>query len=153
MTKQQKTYLLMIAVIAVWGIIGYQIYSHLNPEEEELPETVFQKTSSIKKMNKELYTVQKHNRDPFLGKLANQPKKKRKATTKKKNTTPVIFPNIIYNGIVESGNTKSYIVTINSNQEFMKPNSVRNDIKLLSGTPEEITIIYKGEKKIIPLKQ
>lgn len=148
MKKQHKTYILLIAVLIVWGIIGFQIFNYLNPQEEELPAIVGKQQSFGKmKLQKETYTVQKHSRDPFLGKML----VKSVVKHKKKKATPVVFPNLTYHGLIESGKRRSYIVSVNGVQSVLRIGQKINDIKLLSGNKKEIRVHYKGTTKKIPL--
>ena len=80
MKKQHKTYLLLGAVLAIWGLIGHQIYSRLNPSIPELE--TYQGSSSFQKekvTETSFYEIQKQYRDPFLGKF---PTKKKKNQTR-----------------------------------------------------------------------
>lgn len=148
MKKQYKTYILIVAVLIVWGIIGVQIFNYLNPKEEALPTIESkQKVFRKKKEHKESYTVKTHQRDPFLGKLLVKPVVKR---TKKK-AAPVVFPPIQYHGIIESGKKKSFIVSINGVQSVLKAGQTINEVRLLSGNKKQISIRYKGTNKAVML--
>lgn len=150
MEKKHKTYILLGAVLIVWGIIGFQIINYLSPTEEEIPVVTYEEYKSEIKKERELYSVKIRDRDPFLGEIITKPKH---IITVKKKKEPVVFPKILYNGIVESGQNKAYIITINDKQEIVKINQVINGIKLLKGTSKEITFLYKGEKKIVNIKK
>ena len=74
MNKQQKTYGLLIAVLVIWGLIGHQIYTRLNPSPPELKTFTAQSTFKKQQANENsFYEVKTEYRDPFLGKF---PKKK-----------------------------------------------------------------------------
>ena len=149
MKKQHKTYILIAAVVIVWGVIGFQFFNYLTPNEEKSSRTVSKQNIVRKKVKKkENYVVKRHARDPFLGKLLTTPIKK---TKRKKVAEPVSFPSIIYHGIIESSKKRSFIISINGNQSILKAGQVINDIKLLSGSKKEIKISYKGNNKVIPL--
>ena len=149
MKKQHKTYTLIIAVIIVWGVIGFQIFGYLNPKEEILLPTTNKQSIARKKIKKKQnYIIKKHTRDPFLGKTLTKPTKKGR---KKKVAEPVNFPPIIYHGIIESNKRKSFIISINGNQNILKIGESISDIKLLSGNKKEVKIHYKGNNKVIPL--
>lgn len=149
MKKQHKTYILITAVIIVWGVIGFQFFNYLTPNEEKLSRTINKQNIVRKKVKKkENYIVKKHSRDPFLGKLLITPVKKAK---RKKVAELVNFPLIIYHGIIESNKRKSFIISINGNQNILKIGQSISDIKLLSGNKKEVKIHYKGNNKVIPL--
>lgn len=151
MKKQYKTYILIIAVLIVWGIIGVQIFSYLNPkEEEELPSLVSEQKSFRKETKiRESYKVKTHQRDPFLGKIIIKPITIKK--TKKKPVEPVVFPSIIYHGIIESGKNKSFIISVNGVQNVLKVGQTMQEIRLLSGDKKQINIRYKGNTKVVTL--
>ena len=150
MTKQQKTYLLLTATLIVWGIIGYQIYNRLNPKQEQVATTIMTKKYTPQKLIEVAnYTIHADYRDPFLGRLSGTkkalPKKKKKKKTNKKKKR---FPKISYNGVIE-GASKSYIITVNGNQETFDINQTINEVTLIKANDNEITIRFNEETKII----
>ena len=150
MKKQYKTYILIIAVLIVWGIIGVQIFSYLNPKEEELPSLVAEQKSFRKETQvRESYKVKTHQRDPFLGKMTIKPIPIKK--TKKKPVEPVIFPSIVYHGIIESGKNKSFIISVNGVQNVLKEGQTIQEVRLLSGDKKQIKIRYKENSKVVTL--
>lgn len=153
MTKQQKTYVLLIAVAIVWGLIGYRFYKNSNPTIETAPITQQQQTYIPTEFKKgESYTVKADYRDPFLGKFYSEKKKKKKTNTTLKKETTIPFPTIIYNGIVEGGTSKSYTLTINGKQQLFKLGESINDIKLLKANSEQIIVRFNGVSKTIKLR-
>lgn len=145
MLKQKKILLLLVTVLIVWGIIGFQIFSYVNPEEEIFKEPSVATFKPIVKQAKETYVVKKHRRDPFLGKLLIQPKKIKKVIRKKE---PINFPTIVFNGLVESNRKKTFILTINGEQKIVKVGQVFKEVKLLKGTASEVLLNYKGKRKL-----
>lgn len=149
MKKQQKTYLLLVAVIAIWGMIGFQIYQRLNPSivpiESLKIETNFQR-QKVSETN--YYDLKESYRDPFL---ADYPQKKTiiKKSLPKKILPTIPFPTIQYIGIIESNNTQSYILTINGKQEILKKGEVIQGIKLIKANQEEATVQFQKETKTI----
>lgn len=77
---KKKTYLLLVVVLGVWGMIGYRIWAGLNPEA---PKMVQQDVNINFNPNTgtaiDTFSIQTIARDPFLGTL----------TTKKKLTNTV----------------------------------------------------------------
>ncbi|QXP72526.1 hypothetical protein H0I31_02160 [Tenacibaculum sp. AHE15PA] len=151
MSKQQKTYLLLAGVLAVWGVIGYQIFSQLSPTENILPV----KSENLKyvpklKIEQEKYFVKANYRDPFLGKLYATKKRKVKKITPQKETIP--FPSVTYNGIIEGAQKKSYIITVNGKQEILKINQTFESITLLQANSKEAKIKFKGVIKRISIQ-
>lgn len=153
MTKQQKTYLLLVAVLVVWGLIGFRIYRGFhNDKEKELDITPSNNKFVIKQneISKD-YVLKTNYRDPFLGKLPFK-KNNRKKTKRSPRNKDIPFPNIIYNGVVEGGDSKSYTITINGKQELVKVGDNIQIIKLIKATPNKIVIRFQGKTKTIQLQ-
>lgn len=153
MTKQQKTYILLITVFVVWGLIGFKIYKGLYGDDNK----VTQVTSTNNKYIPDPISVSKtydlkvDYRDPFLGKIPTQKKKIKKVKRVTQNDN-IPFPNIIYNGIVEGGNSKSYTVTINGKQELIKVGEELHNVKLVRATSNKIVVRFQGKIKTIQLQ-
>ena len=153
MKKEHKTYVLLVTVLIVWGIVGLQVFNYLSEDELEEQMVISQPNVISQKQfkEKEIYKVQKYLRDPFLGKLTET--RKKVILKKKVPKTPVNFPVIIYHGIIESATQTSFIVSVNGSQEVLKKGQILNDVKFLSGDQKEILVAYKGEHKKISLHQ
>lgn len=146
MNKKQKTYALLIVVLVIWGLIGYNIYRYLNPIEERQPvATPKRNTTSIEPVPKDTLIIPNY-RDPFLGKVF---------LSKRNNRNPVTnslkFPSIMYHGLVEGSRVKSYIISIENQQELLKLGQTFLDVKLISANAKAITISFKGARKTIKL--
>jgi hypothetical protein len=154
MNKQQKTYGLLLAVLLIWGIIGYQIYKRLNPASPELSTTAlntdFERQQAVATS---FYEVHPEYRDPFLGKY---PQKKRHKAVKKKIVLPKItapFPNVMYNGVIEGNESQLYILTINGRQEIVKLGQEIQKIKLISADTKQAIVKFEGVRKTVFSKQ
>ena len=152
MTKNQKTYLLLAAVVIVWGAIGYQVYSHYTPDVPDLPTNISQKFVPDKTQKVENYTIQPDYRDPFLGKIYKKPKPKVKKVVRKPKPQ-VVFPNISYNGIIKGANENAFIISINGSQEIFQKGKVMKGVELVKGDGNEITVKFKGITKKYPIIQ
>jgi len=147
MNKKKKTSILLVLVIGIWGLIGYNIYRYLNPEEPVF-ENQSQKMPTIKdgSILKDSLTISSY-RDPFLGKI----KTKRKSPNSQ-STTIVNFPVVIYHGLVNGGKVKSYIISVQNQQEIVKIGQTFLAVKLISANTKQITVSHKGARKIIKLQ-
>ncbi len=154
MTKNKiKTYLLSAVVLTIWGVIGYQIYSALNPSEEEfavpeVPVTFKSETNKIK----DTFSIQNNYRDPFLGKLPQQKaqpvvKQVRRPVVK----DSVIFPTVEYRGMVQNAGGKETVfsVSVNGVASILSVGQSLQEVSLIKGNAQEITVSYKGKRKII----
>jgi hypothetical protein len=153
MKKNHKTYLLLAAVVIVWGAIGFQIYRYYAPESEEIPVTTSQKFIPEKTEITKDYTITPDYRDPFLGKLYRKPTPKKKKKIIPKPKPQVIFPNITYNGIIQGTGQNTFIISINGKQEIFQKGQVMKGVELLRGSANEITVKYQGETKKYPIVQ
>jgi hypothetical protein len=150
--KQQKTYVLLIAVLGIWGAIGYQIYNRMNPS---VPKTeVLQAQNTFQKIpiiTTSFYEIHEIYRDPFLGHF---PKKKRTVVKKKpkQEQSKIPFPEVIYNGLIQGGSATTYILTINGRQEILKKGETFQKVKLIKANKEEAVVRFLKETKTI-LKQ
>ena len=143
--------MLILAVLSIWGIIGYKIISALNPETPKIAHAEFN-TTFTPKVNTTLdtFSIQTVERDPFLGNLY---------AKKVKDTTPKIISYreefvwipILYHGMVSKQNSdeKTCILSINGQQQLMKVGQEVNEVKLIKANNIEVFLSYKGKRKVI----
>lgn len=147
MKKQHKTYLLLIAVLVIWGMIGYQIYTRLNPPIPELEDIEIETSFKRKKVAEPVfYEISEPYRDPFLGGI---PQKKIVTAPKKviQKISNVMFPPIKYHGELKGANGKSYIISVYNNQEIFKIGTTIQQITLLKATENEVVLKFEKETK------
>lgn len=150
MKNKTKTYILLIAVVSIWGFIGYKVIMGLNPKETiNLPLSQNVTFNPKTNITVDTFSVATVNRDPFLGELLTKKKSFKKPI--KKTHKVVQWPPIIYNGIVgkENSNDKICIVSINGQQLFFKKNQELKGVKLIKANAKEIVVTYKGDRKTI----
>ncbi len=148
MNKQQKTYLLLIAVLVIWSMIGYQIYFRLNPSTPEFETGSIQKKFQRQQaIEQSFYDLTPVYRDPFLGGFPKKKIVRKKTVVSKKSTIP--FPNVQYNGMIRGNSRKSYILTVNGKQEIIKLGEVFQGVKLLRATKSEVRVKFEKETKTI----
>ena len=152
--SRARTYVLLTAVIIIWGAIALKIINGLNPEREkvEIAENAATKLPTAVD-NGQRFSIKEAKRDPFLDKPT-EPKttvRRKKANTSKNN--PFQSEMIEYKGIIQNQETKDRVFIINVNQEqyLMKQNQTLRGIKLVNGSKDNITLFYKGFKKSFKL--
>jgi hypothetical protein len=158
MKNKKNIYLLVPAVLLIWGLIGYKIIKAANPtdqqdaQENALVEFVPDKIKEVEK-----FAINANYRDPFLGKLFTKKTPKRTTKSVKKKPKQVVeFPEIAYNGMVapkETDRPTLFLITIHNKQQFLSIGKQIEDVKLLKGNNKEITISYKNIKKIVAIQQ
>lgn len=150
MNRSKKTYFLLVAVLLIWGLIGYQMYLRWHPREattvSTTPPTTF---VPQKKVENSFYELKALYRDPFLGSYPKKKKSIRKRIVK--STAPVVFPSVVYKGVIGVGASKSYVLSINGRQEIMKQGETHQEVELIRANAQQITLKFQGVKKTIEL--
>jgi hypothetical protein len=148
--KKNKFYLLLTAVVIVWGIIIFNIIDRLNDNDYEVIDDNFaEKLNIYKEINDEddieneteLYTL---SRDPFLLKEIKKPVKK--APSRKKLKKEIKKPSLKFNvqGII-----------VNANQKLVIIEDLTNNTTVFLGKGdkhESITVLEIKDDNIVKLK-
>ena len=156
--KNKKTiYFLIPAALIVWGLIGYRVYKAVNPTPTEVIAINTDDNFKPKKVETvQSYDINADYRDPFLGTLASNKKVKRKAiTTVAKPKEQIIFPTIVYKGIVSPKTNKKatvYLVQINGQQNLLKLQNTSEEVTLISGNDKEVVLEYQKERKTFSIQ-
>ena len=153
MKNIKSIYILIPAVLLVWGIIGYRIFSGIVPSQKKSEEIAMLTPFRPKKtMKKEVFELILDYRDPFLGALSIREKKIIKPKPRVKDS--IVFPDIHYKGIFSSSNKSNtiFLIAIEGKQEMFKKHETHQQVKLLKGDKKKITIKYKTEKKTYQLQ-
>lgn len=97
--------------------------------------------------NRDTFSIQTATRDPFLGTLYKRPVKNLKIIQVVK--PKIIWPTIVYNGMISSGDgeEKIFVISINSIQHLMKKSAVADSIELIRGDKKKILMKYKNQRK------
>ncbi len=152
MSKQRKTYVLLIAVLVVWGIIGYQFYSRWHPknEGEELLRVSHSKFVPQPVAAETHYKIQAKYRDPFL---ETHYRTKKIPSKKRINREPQLpFPTVVYNGMVKGSRYTSYVLTINGKQEVFKTGQSIQDITLVKADEKGALVRFQKINKTLLLQ-
>jgi len=155
--KKKKTYLLLVAVLGLWGTIAYQVLSALSPKEPSVASENISVDFSPKKTKIDTFSITQVKRDPFLGKLSKSPHKATRSkgkTITKKNDADNPWPQIQYQGMVKKQGATSeiFIITINQQQYLLKRNQELENVKLLRGNAKEIVVRFNKEIKTVTVQ-
>ena len=153
MAKNTKTYLLLGAVLFIWGAVGYRIYKGISPSELSLNAETEQVNFKPKEFEqKDTFSILANYRDPFLGTMA---KKNPPVVRSKKQAPPVPEIMITYTGSVLGKNSSNsvFFVNIEGVQQLLKLKQTVNGVTLVSGTEKEIKVRHKGKLRTISLQQ
>ncbi len=140
----------------IWGIIGYKILSAVNPNASPIEAQEFSVNfNPEKQLELDTFSVQTVNRDPFLGTLLSN-KKKIKKKKRESSKPDLVWPSIIYQGLVKDKNSnveQIFIISVNGKQGLLKRNKVFNEVTIIKGNKKELVVKYKGKLKTIELKR
>lgn len=156
MKNKKNTYILLVVVIFIWGLLIYNFFSFTNTEAEipEVSNTISIKPLAVKE--RDTFSINVNYRDPFLGKMYQPDTNKRKSgkKIKVKEKAPVLWPRVVYKGIVSDSKDakKVFMVIIDGHTHFMKEKEEQQEILLKSGDRKSITIQYQGEQNKITIQ-
>ena len=153
--NKQKTYLLLIAVVSIWGTIAYRILSAIEPDEVPISQSIMMTNDhKISAIEMDTTTIKPVERDPFLGTLKR--KMKRKITTntivKKDSVAPQI--QIGYQGLIsgEDSQNQIFAVSIDRQQFLMKKGQSIQGVQLVKGDSHQITIKQGRQLRTITIQ-
>lgn len=154
MNKNTKTYLLLGAVLLIWGIIGYRLLSANSDGVSEIAS--FEKTTlkSMSVKEKDTFSILADYRDPFLGTFPKKEVKKVKRTSRPKKP-PVPEIKVQFSGLVTDKDTKQriFFVTIDGQQHLMSVKDKIQKVQLVSGSATSIRIRANGKTRTINLQK
>jgi len=161
--NKQTTYLLICAVLLVWGIIVYRVF--FNQVEEERAGIIASGKTNPEPYDKYLVTNDTFQlaldyRDPFLGKAVNV------VSTEKNSMPNQVFPaiptpkpiasalhweTIRYSGYITNPVTKKMvaILTVNGIERMTAEGESFQGVKLLKNKKDSILVSWMGKQKYI----
>ncbi len=155
MKKNHRTYLLLLLVLVVWGILGFRIVKTVSPSTKgTVPLVHAEKFVPTPIKKRDSFALNANYRDPFLGTFPKTEKpKKVRVTVAQKEILP--DKNISYTGfITENGSRKKiFFLTVDGMQQIFSENDVLQGVELLSGDGKKVQVHYNGKTKKIPLSQ
>jgi hypothetical protein len=164
MKNKKLTYLLIVLVLGLWGMIVYRIFNAVTANDDD---NIAQSVKPLKEalndyaMVKDTATLSLHYSDPF--KTA---QKTEKDTVTRSHTHVVIRPNprptppainwsvITYSGYIRNPASKKLIALLNINGRSvaLAEGETREQVKLLKNLRDSIKVIYQGKTKFITIK-
>lgn len=157
MKNKKNIYILLPLVLFIWGVVIYKFFSFTGTDEiayNDAPVGI--KPIQLKKP--EPIIIKADYRDPFLGKmyLPEIPKKKSSAISKNKIAPqPVVWPQVIYKGLVtdQKNRKKVFMIVVNGQTHLTRENETIGNITLKKGNRNSIDIKYKGDITTILLEE
>jgi hypothetical protein len=135
-------------VIAIWGYFFFQLFDACSPDEVTLPQNSMGTFKTPKIKQKESFELLPIENDPFLGTAYVKPKLKN--STPKTQNPETNWPNIQYLGLVQNTNSKDkvFVVTINGQQQVVKKGETINEITVLKGDDESLSLRFQGKTQV-----
>ena len=157
MKNKTKTYLLLLLVIIIWGLLIYKFFSFRN---DEIAETITTQDFIVKPLTieeKDLVLIDVNYRDPFLGKMYMPPSQTKINIRKKKPLQKeiIIWPEVVYKGIVSDNkdSKKVFMIIINGQTYLMSEKDTEQDVTLKGGNRKSISVTYKNNLSTILINE
>ena len=168
MKNKKLTYILLPAAAIIWGLVFWQIYAGLNPEEELYVEPGYTGGAHTIAAVADTFQLSGGYSDPFLDRSllknsatgydfqADEPNKT--AQRNPKQAKPVVpkvvkWPNIAYKGFIinnVSGDAQA-VLTVNDREQTMRKGEVFMQVELLTISQDSIEVAFAGETKRVGL--
>lgn len=135
--------------------IAIMLFNYFGEDEIVVPEpdlvSQFQ-PKTIKE--KDTFSIQKVDRDPFLGTLTNKKNTNYKIVKNVKAIIKDPIPTITFGGVIKNQESSEqvYVVNINNKQYVLKKGQVVDKVKLLRGNAKEIAVKYNNKTITIPIQ-
>lgn len=162
MKNKKLTYLLIVAVAGVWGILLYRVFAAVKSNDDDQPVTA---VAPVKEafndfsIPKDTAKLLLNYRDPFG---LTKPKDTAAVLNRAVNVIhkpaiadPVInWSFITYSGYIRNPVSKRLValVSINGQSLTLAEGEIRNHVKLLKNLRDSIKISYQGKVKYIAIK-
>ncbi|GGB73388.1 hypothetical protein GCM10007424_11620 [Flavobacterium suaedae] len=157
MKNKKTTYILLVVVLFVWAMVIYQFFSFSGGSEPIVENHTTLNIKPIQAPKRDTFSINVNYRDPFLGKMYNPHNKKatRKQNTSNKPKETIVWPSVIYKGLVSDSDDKRkvFMVMIKGKTFFMREKDTEEEVKLLKGNREFIEVKYKGKKNKILIQE
>src|SRR5690606_22152410 len=153
LNKKSKTYLLIIAVLSIWGTIAYKFFSTYNTEAPVVDKqnTVMAFKPLTKKTD--TFTIQQLQRDPFLGTLKRKPSTTNKGGIKKPKDT-IQVPQMTYLGLlkIQKSNDQIFALNINGEQFLVKKGQTVEKIRIIQADSRKMVVRFLNKTITLPIQ-
>lgn len=159
MRNKKLMYILVPAVLAIWGFIGYQVARHLKSKTSANHGTLptfhkIQETDTI------TFTLLENYRDPFLGRVQANSESSTSKNTKEKKNDPVDYftlqrinetlGQVSYGGLIEGqGDGRMGLFRIKDKNCFLRQGQKIDEFEVIGLYADSARIWNKGHEKTI----
>ncbi len=147
MKNKKNIRILLPLVVIIWGILIYKMVDAFSSDEAVVPQNAMGNFKAPDIKPKEKYTLIAIESDPFLGTVYKKKQKRTGTTARKIKVKEIVWPQIQYMGLVADGgsNDKIFVVTINGQQQLLRAGETLENVKVLRGNAEKITLRFEGQ--------
>lgn len=147
MKNKKKTYILLVVVLIIWGLLIYKFFSFASEDVTSKNLDMELSVKALAVTKRDTFSIDVNYRDPFLGKMYMADKSVALLKRKVKIKEPVVWPAVIYKGLVSDTKDKKkvFMVIISGRTYLMKEKEIEQEVTLKKGDRESIDIKYKGE--------
>ncbi|KLT68387.1 hypothetical protein AB674_18330 [Flavobacterium sp. ABG] len=166
MVKKKINIILIIAVLALWGTVGYRtINRQFSSNEVSLENESQLKNITLNQINKDTFELEKINRDPFLNKqfqttptvvtrkvISNYiPVKKTTAAVVPKIDNSLKWPVLSYHGYIVSKERNEDLVLLKINSKLcrLRLNVPSNGVLVKKNYKDSIEVYFNSQSRII----
>jgi hypothetical protein len=152
MKNRKMLYILVPAVILIWGAVAYSIFNHMhssdsNFEQQNAPVSFkTTDTDSIK------YQLLANYRDPFNAGIRNtkydEIGEQEKMSRSQNIGQPVAWPQIEYQGLISHNKKWVALIKINNSNLLMKEGDEKMDIKLIKMYNDSVLLKFQKNNKV-----
>jgi hypothetical protein len=160
MNNKRTTYLMLIIVFGIWGLIGWRIWKGMQNDDENNTQVGIPHAKKMQGSASDSFALFANYRDPFLGKTF-VPEDRPISTPSAKIITPQVtpsptpenpWPELRYQGFVR--NTKPdaaarSFLSINGNNHFVKAGNIIDGLLISRIWPDSIEVVRDKEKRIV----
>jgi hypothetical protein len=152
MKNRKMLYILVPAVILIWGAVAYSIFNHLhssdtNFEQQNAP--VLFKTTDTDSIK---YQLLANYRDPFNTGIRNTAEEnisdQEKMLRSQRINQQIIWPQIEYLGLISHNKKWVALIKINNSNLLMKEGEEKMDIKILKMYNDSVLLKFQKNSKV-----
>ncbi|HEX8562252.1 MAG TPA: hypothetical protein VF676_04650 [Flavobacterium sp.] len=147
--RNKSVTLLLIVVLAIWGVLFYKFFS-FSDKERQISNNPVTAVKPLAIKPRDSFNVDINPRDPFLGHLLHKEVPRTSTNpTKRKPQVPLVWPSIRYKGTVSDNRekVKVYMLEVDGKTFLLKKGEVESGITILGGTRESVDVAYKSAVK------
>lgn len=150
--------MLSFAVVVIWGIIGYKLFSILSDDSDNVALNYGDAANSkVESPVSDTFSLVSHGSDPFFRQMSigqKVPDANKSAGVSKEEKLKVyrlIWPSVQYKGVVSrsGGQKQSVMVVINGVNYILQKGEVVNGLEMVFVSADSIKMRYSSETKYI----